>query len=112
MKFLMKLIDLCSGLVQGLPSLASNPIDPSLASTHRRNNRLQQATPFQPMQQRIQRPRPNAISMMCQLLHHRQSEDRLMSRMHKHVDPYQPEKKLPLLLQHKTNIPLQNRPVG
>jgi len=57
------------------------------------------------MQEWVEGPRTNAIPMMLQLVHHGQSKDWLMGRMHQHMNPNESEEEFPLLFQHNVNIP-------
>lgn len=61
------------------------------------------------MQERVEGSGANVVSMMRQLFHHGQSKDRLVRRVHQHVNPYQPEKQFPLLFQHNPNILLPDQ---
>jgi hypothetical protein len=106
MKFMVQFINFCLGLVQGLLANRCDPVDPSLTASYILQNRLQQPTTLQTMQEGVERSWTNAISVMLQLVHHRQPKDRLVRSMYQHVNSYEPEKQLPLLFQHKINIPL------
>ncbi len=48
--------------------------------------RLEQPGALQSVQQRIECSRPDAVSVMRELLHHRQAEDRLLRRVQQHVN--------------------------
>jgi len=74
-KFMMKLVYLFSGFVQGFPANGGDLVNPSLTSSNIPEYRLQQATPLQAMQEWVEGSRANAIPMMLQLLHHGQSKD-------------------------------------
>ena len=104
MKFLMQLIDLRLGLVEGLLARSCDLVNPSLAPSNILEDGLQQAAALQAMQERVQRSRADAISVMCQFFHHCQPKDRLVRGMHEHVNPYESEIELSLLFQHKFNI--------
>lgn len=58
------------------------------------------------MQERIQRSRSNAITVMRQLLHHREAEDGLVRSMRQNMDAYETKKKFSLMIGHRSNIPL------
>ena len=104
-KFVMKLIYLLSGFLQGFPANGGDLVNPSLASSNISQYRLQQTASLQAMQEWVEGARANAISMMRQLLHHGQSKDWLMGSMHQYMNPYESEVEFPLLFQHNVNIP-------
>jgi len=104
MKFVVKFVDLRFCLVQSLLPDRRNLVNPSLASSDILENRLQQPTAFQAMQERVESSGANAISVMFKLLHHGQTKDWLVGSMHKHVNPYKSEEEFPLLFQHRINI--------
>jgi hypothetical protein len=60
------------------------------------------------MQERVESSRPNAIPVMRQLLHHREPKDGLVGRMYEYVNPDEAEKEFPLVIGHRSNIPLHN----
>jgi hypothetical protein len=62
--------------------------------------RLQQAGALQSMKQRIESARTDPISVMLQLLHHPQPEDRLVRSVEKHVNSNETVKELPLVVHH------------
>jgi len=103
-KLLVQLVDLLCRASQRLLPSARNRVHAPFAPHNGLHGRPQHPAPLQAMEQRIQRPRPNPIPVMRQLLHHRQPKNRLMRRVHQHVDPYQSEIEFPLLLQHSMNI--------
>ena len=107
MKLVMKLIYFFPGFVQGFPASSGDLVNPSLATTNIPEYRLQQAAPLQAMQEWVEGSRTDAISMMRQLLHHRQAKDWLMGCMHQYMNPYESEEEFPLLFQHNVNIPSQ-----
>ena len=74
-KFMMKLVYLFSGFVQGFPANGGDLVNPSLASSNIPEYRLQQTSSLQAMQEWVEGSRANAISMMLQLLHHGQPKD-------------------------------------
>jgi len=86
MKLFVQLVDFCSGLVQGFPTAGRDLVDPSPAPTYVLQNRLQEPTALQTMQERVKSPGSDPISVMRQLLHHGQPEDWLVSGMHQHMD--------------------------
>ena len=100
MKFVMQFIDLQSRFFQCFPSIRGDLIDPSPASSNVLQLRAQESAAFQSVKQRIERSRTDAISVVLQLLHHGQSENRLVSSVQEHVDSYETEKKFPLMLWH------------
>ena len=91
-QFLMQLVHLHPRLIQGLPAKWRNRIDSPSPPANILQRRLQQPAPLKTMQKRVQRPRPNLVAVVRKLFHHREPKNRLVSRMHKHVDPNQPEK--------------------
>lgn len=70
MKFVMQLIDLCLGLVEGLLARSCDLVNPSLPPANTFKDGLQQAAALQAMQERIQRSGADAISVTCQFFHH------------------------------------------
>lgn len=64
---------------------------------------LQQACAFQPVQQRVERARSDAIAVMCQFPHHRQPEDRLLARVQQHVNAHEAVEKFALVIHNKTH---------
>jgi len=70
MKFLMQLIDLRLGLVEGLLASPCDLVNPSLTPTNILKDGLQQAAALQAMQERIQRSGADAISVTSQFVHH------------------------------------------
>ena len=63
--------------------------------------RLEQPGALQSVQQRIESPRSDAVSVMRELLHHRQAEDRPLRRMHENVNANQSVKKLAPMVLHR-----------
>jgi hypothetical protein len=105
MQLVMQLIHLRLSPLQRLPACGSNRIDTLPPPIDGLGSRAQQTAPLQSVKQRIKRTRPNSISVMRQLLHHRHPKDGLMRGMHQHMDPYKPEKEFPLMARHRLNIP-------
>jgi hypothetical protein len=71
-------------------------------------DRLQQTAAFQAVQERVESTRSDAIPVMSQLLHHRKPKNGLVGSMDEHMNPYESEKEFPLVIRHKSNIPLLN----
>jgi len=78
MKFVVQLVNLDSGLFQGLLANGGDLVDPSLAPSNCFEGRLQQAAALQTMQERVKSSGANAVSVMRQLLQHGQSKDWLV----------------------------------
>lgn len=57
----------------------SDHIEPPRSPSAVAGESLEQAGTFQPMEQRIERTRPDAITVVRKLFHHAQPEDRLMA---------------------------------
>lgn len=76
--------------------------------------RPQQSSPFQSVQQRVKRARPDPIPMVPQLLLHRQPEDRLLRGVRQHVDSNQAVKEFLSLVRHTVqyNRGHQSRPAN
>jgi hypothetical protein len=103
----MQFVDLFTRHRQRILPGSGDSVDPSPPPACIFVLRLEQAAPFQPMQQRVQRSRPDPVTVMRQLLHHGQPKDRLMRGMHQHMNPNQAEKEIPLLSGHPFTIPLR-----
>jgi hypothetical protein len=56
------------------------------------------------MQERVERSRADTIPMMCQFLHHGQSEDWLLGSVYEHVNANESREQIPLMPLHKVNI--------
>jgi hypothetical protein len=85
-KLMMKFANLEFRRVQCSPASCGNLVDPSPASPHIPQGRLQKAVPLHPMQQRVHGPWTYAIAMAPQFLHHGKPEDRFVSSVNEHVD--------------------------
>ena len=57
------------------------------------------------MQQGVERTWADAISVVRQLLHHRQPEDGLVGRMDEYMNPDEAEEEFPLVTGHRSTIP-------
>jgi len=97
-QFVVQFVHFLPRLVQGFPASRGNPVNAPLPAARNLQGRFQQSASLQPMQQRIQRSRSNAIAVVRKLVHHRQSKNRLMAGVHQHVNPYQSEEEFLLLL--------------
>jgi hypothetical protein len=106
MELVVQFVNFHPGFVQSLPADRRNSVNPPLASAYIFEGGPQQAAALQTMQERVERSRANAVAVMRQLLHHGQSKDGLVSRVHQHVHADESGKELSLFLQHKINIPL------
>jgi hypothetical protein len=96
---MVQLVDFFFGSREGAAACSRNPIHAPPVSTAIRK-RLQQLRAFQSMKQRIERPGPDPVSMARQFLHHRQSKDGLLRRMHQNVDANKSVKKFAPLVSH------------
>jgi hypothetical protein len=104
-QFFVEFIDFGFRRSQGLLTRRRDLVNPPPSSSHILKGRFQQSGALQTVQKRIKSSRTNAISVMLQFLHHRQTEDWLVIGMKKHMDPNQSEKKFSLVARHKINIP-------
>jgi hypothetical protein len=103
-QLVVQLVDLRPGFLQYLPARASNPVNPPPAPRNFAEYGFQQARALQPVKQRVQRPRADAIAVMLELLHHPQPEDRLVGGVQQHVDANETVKKRSPLIPHRINI--------
>lgn len=92
MQLVMQFIDLDSGFCKSPGSGGGDFVYPPPPAANAIKRRAQQPRPFQPVQQRVQRTRTDAIAVMLQLMHHRKPEDGLVRRMQKHVHTNEPVK--------------------
>ncbi len=100
MQLVVELVDLFFGPLQRFPAGCGDSIHaPAIARACLRY--LQQACALQPVQQRVQRPRSDAITMMRELLHHRQTKNRFLPRVAENMDANQAIKKFALVIVHK-----------
>jgi len=104
MELVVELVDFGFGFVQGLAASGGDFVNPALAPSDSLEGGFQETGALQSMQERVERTRTNAIAVMRQLLHHGQSEDGFVRRVHEHMNPNEPVKEFLLLLQHKINI--------
>jgi hypothetical protein len=104
-KLVVQFINLCSGLVQGLLARRSNLVDSAAAPSNILKDRLQQAAPFQAMQEGVEGSGTDAIPVMRKFLHHRKPEDGLVGCMYEYMNPYETEKEFSLVIRHRSNIP-------
>jgi hypothetical protein len=104
-KFVVQFIDLHPGLVQALLAGSRDLIDPATVPSNIFEDRLQETTALQAMQKGVESPRPDAIPVMRQFLHHRKAEDGLLRSMYEYMNPYQPEKEFSLVNGHQSTIP-------
>ena len=102
----MQLVDLGRRKDKSLLPGGGNLVDPSLPSLDNPHAGFEKSPSFHSVQQRVERTGPDAISMMPELLHHRQTEDLLVRGMDEHMDPDEAGKELSLMFQHKVNITL------
>ncbi len=100
MQLVMQFIDLQPRLFQRLPSTCGDLIHPSPAPPNVLQFGAEESAAFQPVEERIERSRPDVVSVVLQLLHHGQPENRLVNRVQEHVDPYKAEKEFPLMWWH------------
>lgn len=100
MQLMVQLVDLHSRLPQGFPSRRRDAIEASRAAAGLTRQCSKQAGALHPVEQRVQRARPNAVAMMRELFHHRQAEDRLMARVQQHVNADQAVKQFALVTFH------------
>lgn len=101
MQLVVQFVHLRLRLFQSFSSRGSNHIQPSRSSSAVTGKGLKQARALQPMQQRIQCAGPDAVAVVRKLLHHCQPEDRLMTRVQKHVNPNQAVEQLALVPLHR-----------
>lgn len=92
MKLTMQLVNFCPRIVQGLLANGCNPVNPPPSFPHVLEDRFQQASALQSVQQRIEGARTDAILVMLQLFHHRQAEDWLLRGAQEHMNSNQSEK--------------------
>lgn len=106
MEFVVQLVNLRSGLVQSLFARRCDLVDPATVPSNVFEDRLQQTAAFQAMQERVKGSGTDAVPVMGKLLHHRKPEDGLVGRMYEYMNPYETEKEFPLVIGHRSNIPL------
>lgn len=99
-QLMMKLIDHDSGFIQNLSSFRCDPVDSSTSSGYAFQIRFEQASSLHSVQERIQCPRPDAVSMMLELFHHGKSEDLLLRGVNQYVDANESGKEFALVFGH------------
>lgn len=92
MKLVVQFVNLLRSFFQSLPASRSDRVNPPLSPSDIFLRRFQKARALQTMQERIQRSRSNAITVMRQLLHHREAEDGLVRSMRQNMDAYETKK--------------------
>lgn len=100
MKFVMKFIHLLTSFLKSPLSTGRDLVRAPIASTNPVADRSQQPRLLQAMQQRIQCPGSDAITVVLQLFHHLEAKDRLLRCMKQHMNPYQTVEQFPLLVRH------------
>ena len=106
-KLLVQFVDLLGGFCQSPASGGGDLVDAPPSACDSAVRGLQQTAALQLMQERIEGSGANAVSVMRQFLHHGQTEDRLVSRMHQHVNADQAEVEIALTIGHNATIPLE-----
>ena len=92
MKLVVQFIHLGTNLFQGPFAGGRDFVNPAPAPAHGIERGPQQTRALQPMQQRIESAWPDPVTVVPELLHHAQPEDRLLHRMREHMDADQPVK--------------------
>lgn len=100
MELMVKLVHFFFGLCECSLSFRRDPVKPPPSSIYAIERRSQQSRSFQPVQQRIECARADAVTMVRKLIHHRESKDGLVRRMHQHMHPNESVEKFALLTCH------------
>jgi len=94
MKLMVQFVNLRPGSLQSSLARRGDPVNPAPSVLQ---FRLQKPPAFHSVQQWVERPRSDVIAMVLQLLHHRQSEYRLVSGVQEHMDANESGKEVPLM---------------
>ena len=93
-KFMVQFVNLYRGSLQSSLARRSDPVNPAPSVLQ---FRLQKPPAFHPVEQWVERSWSDAIAMVLQFLHHRQSEYRLVSGVQEHMDANESGKEVPLM---------------
>jgi hypothetical protein len=104
-QLVVQLIDLRPRMLESLSALSGHSVHAASASLDDLEHRTQQASTFHTVQERVQRAGTDPISVVPELLHHRESEDILVSCVNEHMNPNETGEQLSLMLDHIMNIP-------
>ena len=105
MEFMVQFVHFFPGFFEGALSRGSDFIEPATPALHAIKRRPEQAGSLQAVQERIKGTRADAIAVMFQLLHHRETKDGLVHCVQQYMDADQPVEELPFLIGHVNNIP-------
>jgi hypothetical protein len=83
----MQFVNFYFGLLEAFPASRCDRINSPPTSANIFQLRPKKSAALQSVQERIEGPRTDAVPVMPQLLHHGQSEDRLVGSMNQDVYP-------------------------
>jgi hypothetical protein len=100
-EFVVELIHFRSCLFEGPLSRGSDFIEPAPAALNSIKRRPEQAGPLQAVQEGIKRTRADAIPVMFQFFHHRETKDGLVHCVQQYMDANQAVEEFPFLIGHE-----------
>lgn len=92
----MKLVDFSPRSGEGFSTAGGDGVDAAAAASDDLCGGLEEAGVFEAVEQRVQGAGTDAVSVVGELLHHREAEDRLVRGMQQDVDADESEIEFPL----------------
>jgi len=99
-ELVVQLVDLDAGFFHGLSAGTGDAVNATPAATRIFEGGFEQAGTLQSVKERIESAGADPVTVMLELLHHRQAEDRLVRGMDEHVNADEPVKEFPMVIRH------------
>ena len=99
----MELVDLGAGAGESFAAGGGDGVEAAAAAGDVAEGGLEEAGALETVQERVEGSGADAVSVVGELIHHGEAEDRLVRGVGEHVDADETEVEFALMLQHRIN---------